>query len=237
MNVTAHQEKEKNEETRMGKRKVGEGRGQATDFEEAVSCSSAVVQGGSMAKRMVCARGVLGITGIFRKATTISIQLKRGRGPHHLFEAAVDWCRVVLPRPACCVLSRLCCNGRSPLLNSYLSGISAMDNFGPASSVIRSRPSLVSLCTVQLRTLFATRSLATPLFTTSGLSFWKFSGFWGSMVCRRNPIPRKGSSINSMCDVALIFKRNSRELMDVLGFVEILNIEFVVMIRAFSEEK
>ena len=47
MNVTVHQEKEKNEETKTGKRRAGkEGkRKQATDFEEAVCCPSAVVQG------------------------------------------------------------------------------------------------------------------------------------------------------------------------------------------------
>ena len=47
INVTAHQEKEKNEETKKGKRRTGEKkkRKQATDFEEAVCYSSAVVQG------------------------------------------------------------------------------------------------------------------------------------------------------------------------------------------------
>ena len=47
MNVTAYQEKEKNEETKKGKRRAGEKRKrkQATDFEEAVRCPSAVVQG------------------------------------------------------------------------------------------------------------------------------------------------------------------------------------------------
>ena len=46
MNVTAHQEKEKNEETKKGKRRAGEKkkRKQATDFEEAVCCPSAVIQ-------------------------------------------------------------------------------------------------------------------------------------------------------------------------------------------------
>ena len=47
MNVTAHQEKEKNKETKTGKRRAGkkERIKQATDFKEAVCCSSAVVQG------------------------------------------------------------------------------------------------------------------------------------------------------------------------------------------------
>ena len=49
MNVTAHQEKEKNEETKKGKRGAGEKkkkkRKQATDFKDAVCCPSAVIQG------------------------------------------------------------------------------------------------------------------------------------------------------------------------------------------------
>ena len=47
MNVTAHQEKEENEETKKGKREAGERKKkkQATDFKEAVCCPSAVVQG------------------------------------------------------------------------------------------------------------------------------------------------------------------------------------------------
>ena len=47
MNVTAHQEKEENEETKKGKRKAGEKkkRKQATDFKEAVCCPTMVIQG------------------------------------------------------------------------------------------------------------------------------------------------------------------------------------------------
>ena len=44
MNVAAHQMKEKNEETKTGKRRVEERR-HAVKFKEAVCCSSAVVQG------------------------------------------------------------------------------------------------------------------------------------------------------------------------------------------------
>ena len=43
MNVIAHQEKEKNKETKTGKRKAGEGRRQATDFKEAACCPFAIV--------------------------------------------------------------------------------------------------------------------------------------------------------------------------------------------------
>ena len=47
MNATAHQEKEKNKETKKGKRRAGEKkkRKQATNFEEVVCWPTAVVQG------------------------------------------------------------------------------------------------------------------------------------------------------------------------------------------------
>ena len=45
MNVTAHEEKKKNKETKTGKRRAGEKRKQATDFKEAVCWPYAVVQG------------------------------------------------------------------------------------------------------------------------------------------------------------------------------------------------
>ena len=45
MNLTAHQEKKENEETKKGKRETGEKkkRKQAINFEEAICCPSAVV--------------------------------------------------------------------------------------------------------------------------------------------------------------------------------------------------
>ena len=48
MNVAAHQEKEKNENTI--KSRAGEERRQATDFIEAACCPSAVVQGAARQK-------------------------------------------------------------------------------------------------------------------------------------------------------------------------------------------
>ena len=47
MNITTHQEKEKNEEAKKDKRGAGEKkkRKQVTDFKEAVCCPSVVVQG------------------------------------------------------------------------------------------------------------------------------------------------------------------------------------------------
>ena len=67
MNVAANQEKEKNKETKTGKRKAGEERRHATDFKEAACCPSAVVQGAAWHK-MVCARGVPVVTGTLGKA-------------------------------------------------------------------------------------------------------------------------------------------------------------------------
>ena len=54
MNVTAHQEKEKNEETKKDKSRAGERRKgkQATDFVDAVCCPSAVVQGAAYQKNV-----------------------------------------------------------------------------------------------------------------------------------------------------------------------------------------
>ena len=57
----------------------------------------------------------------------------------------------------------------------------------------RPRTSLISFCTVHLRTLCIAHSLATLcLFTTSGPDPGEFPGFWGSMVFHHAPIPRKG---------------------------------------------
>ena len=52
MNVTTHQEKKKNKETKTGKRRAGKKRKrkQAIDFKEAVCCPSAVVQGAALRK-------------------------------------------------------------------------------------------------------------------------------------------------------------------------------------------
>ena len=67
MNVSAHQDKEKNEKT--GKRKEGEERIQETDFKKAACCTSVVVQG-LHGKKMVCVGGVPGVTGTLGKANS-----------------------------------------------------------------------------------------------------------------------------------------------------------------------
>ena len=57
----------------------------------------------------------------------------------------------------------------------------------------RPRTPLISFCTVQLLTICAAHSLATLcLCTTSGPDPGELLGFWGSMVFRHAPIPRKG---------------------------------------------
>ena len=65
----------------------------------------------------------------------------------------------------------------------------------PAAPVdTRPRTLFISFCSAQLRTLCAAHSLATLyLFTTSGPDPGELLGFWGSMVFRHAPIPRKGS--------------------------------------------
>ena len=59
MNVTPHQEKERNEETKTGKSRAGEKRKgkQATNFKVAVCCPTAVVQGEHSEKMKGSARG------------------------------------------------------------------------------------------------------------------------------------------------------------------------------------
>ena len=55
---------------------------------------------------------------------------------------------LMLPRHACCVLSRLRCNGHSLLLNSYLPRIGRIKNRSYGPSTIRPRTPLISFCTV-----------------------------------------------------------------------------------------
>ena len=66
MNVATYQEKGKNEKT--GKRMVGEERRQA-DFKEAACYPSVVVQG-LHGEKMVCVRGVPGVTGTLGKTNS-----------------------------------------------------------------------------------------------------------------------------------------------------------------------
>ena len=71
-------------------KKAEKERRQANDFREAVCCPSTVVQGVARQK-MVQGECPLQL-GPSGRLTTISTEPKRGRGPHHHVEAAVDWC-------------------------------------------------------------------------------------------------------------------------------------------------
>ena len=99
---------------------------------------------------------------------------------------------LVLPRHARCVLSRLRCNEHSLLLGSYFSRIGKIEN--PCCSACghssQDTSHLILHCP-------ATDSLRHSLFgdsisTISGPDLSEFPSFWGSMVIRHAPIPRKG---------------------------------------------
>ena len=84
---------------------------------------------------------------------------------------------LVLPRHARCVLSRLCCNGHSLLLSSYLE-LAESRILPEAPADTHPRTPLISFCTVQLRTLCTAHSLATLcLSTTSGPDPGELLGF------------------------------------------------------------
>ena len=86
------------------------------------------------------------------------------------------------------VFSRLRCNGLSLLLGSYLSRIGRIENPSCSPCEHSPRTPLISLCTVQLRTLCATRS-----FATLSLS-WGVAWLLGLHGVPPYPIPQKGSS-------------------------------------------
>ena len=104
---------------------------------------------------------------------------------------------LVLPRHARCVRSRLRCNGHSLWLSSYNSSIGRIENpFCRACGHSSQDTShLILYCPA---TDFAPLTLATlSLFTTSRPGPRKLPDFWGSMVTRHAPIPRKGSGNNN----------------------------------------
>ena len=92
MNVAAHQEKEKDEKT--SKKKAGEER-RHVDFKEAAYYPSAVIQG-LHSEKMVCVRGVPGVTGILGKTNSHfnPTQIRLGTAPPRC--GAVDWCISIL---------------------------------------------------------------------------------------------------------------------------------------------
>ena len=83
MSVAGHQEKDE----KTGKRKAGVERRQA-DFKEAAR--QKIVQGAARQK-IVCVRGVPGVTGTLGKANSHFDPIQTGWGPHHHVKAAIDW--------------------------------------------------------------------------------------------------------------------------------------------------
>ena len=90
MNVAAHQEKEKNEKT--FKRKAGEDRPILKRLRATLLRSFRGVHG----EKMVCVRGVPGVTRTLGKANSHLDPTQTGRGPHQHVEAAIDWCSSIL---------------------------------------------------------------------------------------------------------------------------------------------
>ena len=89
MNVAAHQEKMKNE--KMGKRR--QEKKENRPILKRLRATLLRWFKGLHGEKIVCVRGVLGVTG---RRTTILTQPKRGWGLHHHVEAAVDCCSSIL---------------------------------------------------------------------------------------------------------------------------------------------
>ena len=79
---------------------------------------------------------------------------------------------LVLPRHACCILSSLCCNGRSLLLGSYLSRIGRTENSSCSACGTRPGTHLILHCP-------ATDSLCCSLFGNSLSLYDLWSRPWG----------------------------------------------------------
>ena len=101
---------------------------------------------------------------------------------------------LVLPRHARCALSRLRCNEHILLLGSYLSRIDRIES--PSCSACEHSSQDTSHLILHCP---ATDSLRHSLFGDSLSLYdlcsrpWGVAGFWGSMIFRHAPIPRKGS--------------------------------------------
>ena len=102
--------------------------------------------------------------------------------------------KLVLPRHARCVPSRLLCNGHISLLSSYIFRIGRIEN--PSCSACGYSSQDISHLILHCP---ATDSLRGSLFGDSLYLYdlwsrpWGVAHFWGSMVFRHAPIPRKGS--------------------------------------------
>ena len=88
------------------RKREGEEKKQATDFKEALCCTSGIVQGAAQRKNEAECPGYLGPSG---RPTAILTQPKRSWRLHHHVEAAVDWSSVYCLRAYYYVFTiRLC---------------------------------------------------------------------------------------------------------------------------------
>ena len=88
MNVPTHQEKDE----KTFKRKAREDRPVFKRLRATLLRSFRGLHG----EKMVCVRGVPGVTGTLGKANSHFDTTQTGRGPHHHVEAAVVWCSSIL---------------------------------------------------------------------------------------------------------------------------------------------
>ena len=91
INVTAHQEKEKNKETTTGKKRAGEKENSRPILRKLRAALLRSFRGQHCEKIKGSARGNWAPREV---QPAISTQPKRGGGPHHHVEAAVDCCSV-----------------------------------------------------------------------------------------------------------------------------------------------
>ena len=108
---------------------------------------------------------------------------------------------LVLPRHARCVLSRLCCNGHSILLGSYLSRIGRIEN--PSCNVCGHSSQDTSYFILHCP---ATDSLCCSLFGDSLSLYDLRSRPWGSMVSTMPPCPGRDQVINNS-SIWFLFKK------------------------------
>ena len=101
MSVAAHQELEKNEEPKTGKRKAGEERRQATDFNETVCCPFVVVQGAARPKNDL-SEGNAGLPGPSRRSQPFQPNLNGVGDRTTWLRRLFDWCRGIVVVDCAC---------------------------------------------------------------------------------------------------------------------------------------
>ena len=135
---------------------------------------------------------------------------------------------LVIPCHACCVLSRLRCNGHSILLSSYLSRTGRIKN--PSCSACRHPSQDTSHLTLHCPAMDFLVTFC--LFTTSGPGPGELLSFWGSKDFHYAPIPWKESGNNSV-----LLKTSQQVTMWVLQKLLLVEKDFDYMRLAISNEE